>query len=254
MIKANHSLIKGEKFSQGQIDAIVEQFLSDRNPLGQAGKDKKGMSPLFYLPPDNGGKKLKTVFGQVPKTRLFSANMSELETLRLLAVFAPQREEVRAMVAAALDRLKTACFGLNDGVGECFDTSLVALRFLIAAAPEEKEWIQSRMENYTRHRGDKKRPWFSKWYYWLCLSELPFDAAYPEFEKDKGEMLNWLANRGFVMNGEQDRLIHPVLACMLRNILSNYPEYAYIKGRQPYISDKDGRLYLDMENFSGGKE
>lgn len=48
------------------------------------------------------------------------------------------------------------------------------------------------------------------------------------------------------MNSEHDKTIHPVIICMLRNLISKYPEYAYIKERQPYISKKDGRLHFDI--------
>ena len=50
------------------------------------------------------------------------------------------------------------------------------------------------------------------------------------------------------MNSESDRIIHPVLFCVLRNCLSRLPEYAHIKERQPYLSDKDGRLHFDLDN------
>ena len=53
-------------------------------------------------------------------------------------------------------------------------------------------------------------------------------------------------NQSAVMNSEHDKTIHPVIICMLRNLISKYPEYAYIKERQPYISKKDGRLHFDI--------
>ena len=267
MIKTNHDLIKDRRLSNSQINTVVKQFLSDkntaehtsdieRNIFGNPNKNKK-MYPLFYIPPYNDGKKLKTILGQTPKTQILSANMYELEILRLLSIFAPDNPEVADMIAKTLDRLKTTCFGyMDDGVGECFDTSLIVLRFLTAAAPDETEWIKSRIDNFNRHYKDKKRPWFSLWYYWLCLSELSYDLSYcgksydnlvySEIEKYKDELLNWLTNKSLVMNSENDKRIHPVIFCILRNILSNYPEYAYIKIRQPYINDKDGRLYFNM--------
>ena len=267
MIKTNHDLIKDRRLSNSQINTVVKQFLSDRNTakqtsdidrniFGNPDKNKK-MYPLFYIPPYNDGKKLKTILGQTPKTQILSANMYELEILRLLSIFAPDNPEVADMIAQTLDRLKTTCFGyMDDGVGECFDTSLIVLRFLTVAAPDETEWIKSRIDNFNRHYNDKKRPWFSLWYYWLCLSELLYDLSYcgksydnlvySEIEKYKDELLNWLTNKSLVMNSENDKRIHPVIFCILRNILSNYPEYAYIKIRQPYISDKDGRLHFNM--------
>lgn len=173
--------------------------------------------------------------------------MYELEILRLLYLLAPTNTDISKMVQETLARLKTTCFGNeDDGTGECFDTSLVVLRFLGTVAPNEITWIQNRIENYNQHVSEKKRPWYAMWYYWLCLSEMPIRIAHPEIQKYKGEMVNWLRNKSCVMNSEHDKTIHPVLLCMLRNIICRYPEYEYIKGRQPYVSQKDGRLYFDF--------
>lgn len=258
MIKANHNLIKDRYLSNEQIHGIVSQFLSDKSISEQELNDisiyipnksdkNRRMYPIFYIPPYNDGKKLKTILGQTPKTQILSANMYELEILRLLYIFAPENPDVNNMITQTLERLKTTCFGyMDDGVGECFDASLIVLRFLSTAASDETEWIISRIDNFNRHHQDKKRPWFSLWYYWLCLSELPFDIAYPEIEKYKDEMLYWLTNKNLAMKSEKDKLIHPVIFCILRNILSKYPEYAYIKIRQPYVSNIDGRLHFNM--------
>ncbi|MDD4125530.1 MAG: hypothetical protein PHW77_07400 [Eubacteriales bacterium] len=260
MIKTNHHLIKGDELTDAQKQNIVRQLMSAKSTPEQAKRfyisvkfpgntDGGGrrMYPIFYIPPYNDGNKLKTVLNQTPKTHILSANMYELEILRLLYLFAPDNPDVQFMVDKTFARLKTTCFGYtDDGVGECFDASLTVLRFLAAVAPDETEWIGSRIDNYNRHYGDKKRPWFSQWYYWLCLSELPFEFAKPEIEKYKLEMLNWLMNKSCVMNSEHDKTIHPVLICMLRNIIAKYPKYAYIKNRQPYVNEKDGRLYFDM--------
>jgi hypothetical protein len=270
MIKTNHHLIKGGNFTDAQKQNIVKQLMSARSTPEQVERfyngvkfpkntDENGrrMYPVFFIPPYNDGKKLKTVLNQTPKTHILSANMYELKILRLLFILSPDDDEIKAMVTETLRRLKTTCFGyMDDGVGECFDTSLVVLRFLATVAPYEKEWIQSRIDNYNRHYADKKRPSFCIWYYWLCLSELPFNTAKPEIEKYKAEMLNWLNNKSCVMNSDHDKMIHPVLLCILRNTLAKYPEYAYIKDRQPYIKspengrlrEKDGRLYFDMKN------
>jgi hypothetical protein len=75
---------------------------------------------------------------------------------------------------------------------------------------------------------------------------MPFNIAKKEIDKYKEVMLTWLSNKSFVMNGETDKTIHPVLISMLRNIISRYPEYEYIKDREPYVSEKDGRLHFNM--------
>lgn len=266
MLKTNHYLIKGGKLNDSQQANIVGQLLSARSGERSIESFKKGvkspeymvgvgqsndnriMYPLFYIPPYNEGKKLKTVLNQTPKTHILSANMYELEILRLLFLLAPENLIVTQMVNKTLERLKTTCFGnQDDGLGECFDTSLVVLRFLGTVAQGETKWIQERIDNYNKHINEKKRPSFSLWYFWLCLSELLFNIAEPEILKYKAEMLNWLTNKSCVMNSESDKMMQPVLISMLRNTISKFPEYEYIKDREPYVSDKNGRLYFDME-------
>ncbi len=266
MLKTNHQLIKGKTLTVDQKNKIVDELLNAASTdnkvlnfkigvkapeysksLGNT-SDTRVMYPLFYIPPYNNGKKLKTILNQTPKTQIFSANMYELEILRLLYLFAPKNEKVSYMVKETLSRLKTTCFGFkDDGLGECFDTSLVVLRFISTVCPEDRSWILSRIDNYNNYVNEKKRPWFSLWYFWLCLSEMPFDIAKPEIDKYKSEILNWLCNKSCVMNSEHDKTIHPVIICVLRNVISNYPEYKYIKNREPYINEKDGRLYFNME-------
>ncbi len=262
MIKTNHYLITCGELTKVQRANILNQFRANRSTKEQAQQfynglkfpnntDKNGrqMYPTFFIPPYNDGKKYKTVLNQTPKTHILSANMYELEILRLLYLFASNDIEIKTMIDETLFRLKTTCYGyMDDGVGECFDTSLVVLRFLSTVAPYEEGWIQGRIDNYNRHFGDKKRSWYCSWYYWLCLSELPFEFAKSEIEKYKAEMLNWLTNKSCVMNSEQDKTIHPVLLCILRNVLAKYPEYTYIKDRQPYLNEKDGRLFFNMRN------
>ncbi len=165
--------------------------------------------------------------------------MYELEILRLLHLFADDLPEVAGMVADTLRRLKTTCFS-------CFDTSLVVLRFLAAAAPGQHAWIESRIENYNRHYAEKKRPRYCLWYFWLCLSELPFDIAKPELDKYKFEMIDFLWHKSLSPGSGQNRTLHPLIFCILRNSLSRYPEYEYIRERKPCEDKKSGRLYFDM--------
>ncbi len=260
MVKTNHYLIKGGELTVGQKANIVGQFLAARSTSEQAKRfyrsvkypnnidsDGRQMYPIFYMPPYNDGEKLKTIYNQMPKTHIFSANMYELEIMRLLCLLVPENPVVCDMSAQTLERLKTTCFGnMNDGLGECFDTSLVVLRFLAAAAPDDTAWMKSRIDNYNAYAGEKKRPWYALWYFWLCLSELPFEIAEPEILKYKGQMLPWLTTRSAVMNSEHDINVHPVIICSLRNCLCRFPEYMHINGIQPYVSEKDGRLHFDM--------
>ncbi len=76
----------------------------------------------------------------------------ELEILRLLALLTANNDSVKEMTAQTLARLCTTCFGKeNDGVGECFETSLIVLRFLAATTPYETSWIKEPLTNYHKH-------------------------------------------------------------------------------------------------------
>lgn len=260
MIKTNHYLIKGGLLTDGQKNTIVKQFISSICTKKEAQRFYQGVRypnnidnqgrrlyPMFFIPPFYDGKKYKTLLNQTPMTHILSANMYELEIIRLLHKLSIENNTVDDLVAQTLERLKTTCYGYrDDGLGECFDTSLVVLRFLAEVAPNQTDWIQSRIVNYHKHVEEKKRPWFTEWYFWLCLSELPLELANPEIQKYKEPILEWLTKKSMVMNRDQDKTLHPVLFCILRNMMARYPEYEYIKNREPYVNEKDSRLYFDM--------
>lgn len=242
-IETNYRLIKGGELSEDERGGIVSELLSAAEPAEFTGG--RELYPIFYIPPEGVG--LRSLMGQTPKTKIFAGNMYELEILRLLCLLAPDDPKVLLMRDRTLLRLRSACFGWgDDGVGECFDTSLVVLRFLCAAAPEDEDWIRSRIENYNNHSGEKKRPWFPLWYFWLCLSEMPLELALPEIEKHRVELEKKL-RRSYVMNSPQDRALHPMLVCMLRNLMCRLPEYSWLRGRQAILDPRDGRVRLDME-------
>jgi hypothetical protein len=260
MINANHKLIMFGAMPDREVSEVFERLMTARSTKAQADRfhsgircpgniDKSGrrMYPEYFIPPYNDGKKLRTIFNQLPNTHILSANMYELEILRLLCKLASDNIEVCDMADKTLERLKTTCFGnADDGVGECFDASLVVLRFLAAASPDDSEWIRSRIDNYDAHADDRKRSWHSLSYFLLCLSEIPFDIAETEMSKHKEQILRRLSDSSFPMNSDIDRIIQPVLCCSLRNFISRFPEFSYIEGRQPYINEKDGRLHFDM--------
>ncbi len=232
MIRTNHYLIQHpseDSLSAAQKRRIVSELLAARSTpeqrkrfyLGVKFPDNRNvqgmrMYPDFHVPPYNDGKKYKTILGQTPKTHILSANMYELEILRLLHRFAPDNYDVRAMTEATLERLYHTCFGNeDDGVGECFDTNLVVIRYLCEASPHDLIRIQSRMSVYKRHRDDKKRPWYVEWYYRLCLSEAPYTLVEPEFKNTPPDV-------SFPVRTEPD--ITPLLSAISRNLKTRFRE------------------------------
>lgn len=250
-VETDHRLIKGEEISSQERADIAAALLQEAHPFTPVQADgKREMYPVFYVPGE--GVKVRSLLGQTAKTKILAGNMFELEILRLLCLLASEDPKTALMREETLRRLKTTCFGfMDDGQGECFDASLVVLRFLCAAAPEDTEWIKSRVENYNRHVDEKKRPWYSLWYFWLCLSEMPMEIAGPEIEKHR-KNLEFQLRRSLVMNHEPDRTVHPVILCMVRNLMARLPEYHWLKGRGVYTSPKDGRLRLDLERGADG--
>jgi hypothetical protein len=184
MIKTNNHLIGGGALSERQRAKIVKMLLEARSgeqalrrfcdgfkiPNDFNGKGRE-MYPFFYIPPYNGGKKYQTVIPMSPKTHILSANSYELEILRLLCVFAPENPEIADMRGRTLARLRRTCFGNDCAVGECFHASLITLRFLIHSAPDEREWIQSRIDHFNRHFTGKKLHGGVSKYFELCMNE-----------------------------------------------------------------------------------
>lgn len=243
MIKTNHYLIKnpaGDSLSPSQKRRIVTELLAARSTPEQCRQFYRGanfpnnrdahgrrMYPEFFIPPYNDGKKYKTILGQTPTTHILSANLYELEILRLLYKFAPDDSDVRRMTEGTLERLYHTCFGNeDDGIGECFDTNLVVIRYLCTAAPHDLVRIQSRMSVYERHRAEKKRTWHSEWYYRLCLSEAPYTLAEPKIRDTLPSVQSWLTDPSGIPAGRnaEPELLHSIV----RNMLTRLREYREI--------------------------
>ena len=261
MTKTNHHLIRGGELTATHKTNIVRQLLAARSDErtkrsfyagvkypGNTNANGEGrMYPEFFIPPYNGGKKLQTVIPMSPATHILSANAYELEIIRLIFLLAPHDAVAGDMAEKMRQRLKTVCFANHCCQGECFHTTLPVLRFLAATSPDETAWMRGLVAKFGTHiEGkikNKKCNGGALLYYWLCLSELPFEIAESEISQYKEQIANQL-NRNFSMVRESDAIYNPVKICAMRNTLARLPEYAYIKNRQPFM--KDGRLHFDM--------
>ena len=222
MLELNRRMALGYCPQGDERNQLVSLLLSAKVP-GPVPHRKTGrqLGPRLFIPPD--GPKLRTVLGQMPKSRILEGNMYELEILRLLCLLSPQDETVDEMRLFTLERLRHTCFGWeDDGVGECFDASLIVLRFLLAAAPmpSGEGWIRSRIENYKRHRYDRPRTWHSRWYYWLCVSEMPKRLQAAEAYSCRPELEHML-HEGIADCG-RDKSLRPMLIAVLEKIALNW--------------------------------
>jgi hypothetical protein len=239
MVRTNHYIIKGGELTDAHKANITNQLLAAKSTPEQARRrfpkitgNERQMYPFLYVLPYNGGVKLNTIFNQQPQTQILSMNMYELEIIRLLYLFTPENLEIQDMVGQTLDRLKKTCFG-NHGcaTGECFDAGLVTLRFLAAAVPNDTRWIANQISTYNNNIAEKKRSryygrqysLYYMWYYWLCLSELPFEIAQPEILRHNDEMLP-LVDKDMAAKSKEDEIFNAVRLSALKNCLSRLPD------------------------------
>ncbi len=204
------------------------------------------MYPEHMIPPYHGGEKYRTILGQLPATHILSANGYELEILRLLTLLVPEHPDVQDMNDKTVARLRHTCFANeDDGVGECFDTNLIALRYLGTVCPENIGWLRDRIGVFHRHYGEKKRLWQTMWYFYLCLSELPETVALPEIERYRQQMLMFLREKSSIVKTGEEPGMQKVLFCILRNCLARFPAYCHIRLLEPH-ADEAGRLVFPV--------
>jgi len=242
MIKTNHYLIKGGVLTDTQKTKIVHRLRDNRITDGRKRTFDAYAYPRFYIPPYNSGKKLQTIIPMSPKTNIVADNAYEFEIIRLLHLFQPD-DEVTNMIEVTTDRLKNTCFGYQScHYADCFDAGMMVLRFLSFAATDDSAWIKKQIDMYNNHFNDRHRHNGVQKYYWLILSDMPFDIAEAEIVRQKEYIIDHL-NRSYLMkNGNEDVALYA-----MRNTLARLPEYEYIKERKPYRDEKTGRLRFDLE-------
>lgn len=243
MIKTNHHLIRGGKLTDKQKSTIVRKIYENRFTDGKLRTFDAYAYPKFFIPPHNNGKKLQTIVPISPKSNIIADNAYEFEILRLLHMFGPRDEELTRMTDATLARLKKTCFGYQScHYADCFEAGLTVLRFLTFAAPDDKKWIKKQIAVYNNHFYDRKHHSGVQRYYWMILSDMDFDMAEPEIERQKDIICEQLSRNYLVKTGNEDIMLY-----VMRNALSRLPQFSYIKDRKPYTS-ANGRLYFDLEH------
>jgi len=261
MIKTNHQLIKGKIFTQAEKADITRRLRENKITDGRKRTFDAYAYPRFYIPPHNNGKKLQTIIPMSPKTNIVADNAYEYEILRLLHLFQPSGaineklrdeainktntnpdDELAEMLNETLQRLKKTCFGYQScHYAECFEAGLMVLRFLSFAAPHDEAWLQKQITMYNNHYADRKRHNGVQKYYWLILSDMPFEIAEREIIRQKDSIIDHLNRNYLIKNGNEDIALYA-----MRNALARLPEFSYIKNREPYVNVKNERLYFDM--------
>lgn len=150
LAELNRKAVFAEEISSAEKEQAISVFLSGIRCKEDILKYKKCMNvnpetdhmyPDYYIPPCNGYKKLRLIQGYLPKTNILYANHYELESIRLLSMFAPEHEKVNELAENTLYRLSNTCFGNFCAKGECTATGISVLRFLAVTRPDDSEWI-----------------------------------------------------------------------------------------------------------------
>ena len=242
MIKTNHYLIRGGELSDKHKDTIVRKLYDNKITDGRKRTFDAYAYPKFFIPPYNDGKKLQTVIPTSPKSYIIADNAYEFEIIRLLHMFKPS-DEVSNMIELTSNRLKKTCFGYRScHYADCFEAGLTVLRFLSFAVAHDRNWIQKQLTVYNNHFSDRRRHSGVQKYYWLILSDMPFEIAEPEILKQKEYIIDKLNQSYLIKTGNEDIPLY-----VMRNTLARLPEFSYIKNRKPHVSEKSGRLQFNME-------
>lgn len=252
MMKVNYNLVTDTRITSREQGVVLDHLLSCVNSYDSwiDGFEKNPMKPVFFMPDRK--EMYKTVTTVTPKTKLLSENSYELEILRVLALYAHSNYKVRKMLEVTKERLRKSCFGNGCSKGECFDLSIIVLRFLATAYPDDITWMNELIGSIKVHMEEKPRHSGVLLYYWLTLSELPIEVAKPEIERystkatmqDEFHSLPYMLKKSYVMRNKQDRYATPFGMYVMRNCLSRLNEYKHLQRMIPYISKEDGKLRL----------
>lgn len=260
LMELNRKEICGEGISTTEKADAVSAFLGEVCSGNEIMRYKKRMKtdndslyPNYYLPPYNGGRKLRLVQGYLPKTNILYANHYELEILRLLHRFAPENESVGEMVRGTLQRLKDTCFGNSCDQGECIATGISALRFLAAVSPNDTEWIDRLLDplgeiflSFGPGQAAIQRS-VPVSYLLMALTDIDSDKTRALISQKKEWLLDllrrgWITGRlsnGKISEGDTYNLLGKHI---LRNAIATLPEYADASKYEIYVGE-DERCY-----------
>ncbi len=133
-----------KKVSEDLYKAIIEHLDL------KATLNSSSMSPMFVDVEHKVPTDFITFTGYKPRTKILYGNYCELELLRILYLLKPTDRIYREVFEATKERISQTCFGRFCSTGECFEISIVALRFIATIFPEEKLWVDMYISNIAR--------------------------------------------------------------------------------------------------------
>ena len=256
----------GEEITKEEKSEAVSIFINGKNTLGEISQYKKNMRinpkkdclyPDYYIPPYNGGKKLRLVQGYLPKTNLLYANHYEAEILRLLVKFSPDSETVKDMVQHTLERFEKTCFGNSCTKGECIAAGICVLRLLAAVQPMDEIWIDKLLtplgEMFLSFEAGQaaSQKWIPLTYLLMAFTDINNEKT-RSFLEQKREWLVQLLRKGWLTgqlsNGKisEGDTYHLLGKYIIRNAVCTLPEYPDKEKYKIYVNDGDGRCYCGI--------
>ena len=255
-----------EEIMEEEKNTAVSIFLNGRNDPEDVIQYKKRMRvnpqedciyPNYYLPPYNGGKKLRLVQGYLPKTNILYANHYEAEILRLLVKFAPDHETVKDMVFHTLKRFENSCFGNSCTQGECIITGICVLRLLAVIRPIDDMWIDKLLGplgeiflSFGSGQAALQRG-IPLSYLLMAFTDIDNEKTRNLIEQKKEWLVQllrkgWITGKlsnGKISEGDTYNLLGKYI---IRNAVCTLPDYSAKENYRIYIDDTDERCYCDI--------
>jgi hypothetical protein len=133
-------------------------------------------------------------------------------------------------------------------VGECFDASIIALRFYNTLFSGKNQHISHMLSCINKNMdGRKSVSTGILYYYYLTLSEIKTPEALEIINKYSEKMFSRF-NRGFKINNETDMIYIPLYMNILKNCLQRLPFYEYLKDGEIYINNNEKYVFSLSEN------
>lgn len=266
LMETNRKMVFAEEISAAEKAEIVSILLNGICSKEDIFKYKKRMRvnaetdniyPNYFIPPYSGNKKLRLVQGYLPKTNILYANHYELESIRLLFLFAPENEMVHEMADSTLQRLKNTCFGNSCTQGECFATGICVLRLLSVTRPNDLEWIDRLLDPLgeaflTFGNGQAAvQEGIPLSYLLMAFTDINNQKTRDLIVQKKEWLLEllrrgWITGRlsnGKISEGDSYNLMGKYI---IRDAIGTLSEYEDISKYQIYINPDDERCYCDI--------
>ncbi|MGN0596875.1 MAG: hypothetical protein ACI4J1_06075 [Ruminiclostridium sp.] len=176
LLKTSAEIDSGKRFTREECSEIVHTFLNNMNESRVVSGKNRDVFPKFFIPNSEGKKKMKHIIGASPNSVALAENSYELEIMRILGILGRPSGFIDDMLKMTRDRIKNTCFGNFCYKGECFETSVVVLRFYNTVYPCENEIRREFVKGILEHFDDRRRPRNFQKYCRKVFSELPCEV------------------------------------------------------------------------------